>query len=106
MFLCVLMHYLILKLLLIHLKLLTITCDSRLARIDWSLNGGNHVEENGVVFGVSDIIKPLMLQRLLTRHPLSWIHFQQSTHQTQRLLRQTAQISLLERLWPSYIWEF
>ena len=42
-FLRLLLHYLILNKLLIHLKFLSVTCDSWLTWINWSLNSRNHV---------------------------------------------------------------
>lgn len=79
-------------------ELLPVACDARLARVDGTLDGRDHVQELCIVLGVADIVEPGVLKGLLASHAFRRIHFQQSTHEAECLLRQTTQVAFLQRL--------
>lgn len=62
----VLLHKLVLKKLLVLLELLTVTGDARLGGVNGTLHGSNHVKEVCIIFGVPDVVKPRMLESLLS----------------------------------------
>ena len=86
-------------------ELLSVAGNSTLTGVDGPLDRGDHIQQLSVVFRIANIVKPWMLQRLLAGHALSRVHLQQATHKTERLLGQTAEVALLERLRFCYVWE-
>jgi len=106
MFLRFLLHNLILKKLLIHLKFLTVTGYAGLAGVNWALDRCNHIQENGVVLGIADVVEPLVLECLLTSHAFCGVHLQEATHKIQCLFRKAAHVPLLESFGSSYIRKF
>jgi len=70
----ILLHKLVLKKLLILLKLLTVTGDARLGGVDGTLHCSNHVQKVRIIFWVSDIVKPWMLESLLSCDSFRRIH--------------------------------
>lgn len=81
-FLRVLLHQLVLERLLVDVKFLTVTCDTGLAWVNRSLHRRDHVQQIGIIFGVSDVIKPRMLQSLFTSYSISGVQCQKTAHQT------------------------
>ena len=79
MLLVVLLNQLIVLLLVI--EFLSVACNSGLTRINWSLQSCYHAKEVSIFLGVSNVIKPRMLQSLLSRESFSWVHFEQANHQ-------------------------
>ena len=102
-FLVVLLDELVVLLLIV--ELLAIAGDTGLAGIDWALDLSYHPEEVRILFGVSDVIEPGVLQRLLTCESLCWIHLEKTDHETQSLLGQTAHVALFKGLWLTYVRE-
>ena len=76
----ILLHELVLEWLLVDVEFLTVTGNTRLARINGSLHRRDHVKKVSIVLGVSDVIKPGMLQGLFTRDSVGRVHFQKTTH--------------------------
>ena len=74
MLLGVLLHKLVLKKLLVLLEFLTVTGDARLGGVDWTLHGSNHIQEVRIIFWVPDVVKPRMLESLLSCDSFRGIH--------------------------------
>ena len=80
--------------LLLIVELLAVAGDAGLAGVDRALDLGYHPQQVSILLGISDIVKPGVLQSLLSRQPLRRVHFEQTNHETECLFRQAAHIPL------------